>query len=200
MAFASFCLNFVTFILDTPIRIKRMIAEKHDIMKRWELHFLEHGYWNSATQKGRRGDASENWWLMSIYFLISCFLNHFVLNRIFSIFVSVSFSLKVSAPANFAHFRWYTDIQCKSIIHMLENNIVLWSVRNKTSEKIVRLHHSKGVILITPWGWHGKRRIQISQKPQQFVGKMKCNTNRDVKSNNPVFDQDTAPRNTPSRG
>ena len=81
---------------------------------------------------------------------------------------------------------------------MLDNNIALWSIRNKTSEKIVRLHHSKGVILITPWGWHGKRRIQISQKPQQFVGKMKCNTNRDVKSNNPVFDQDTAPRNTPS--
>ena len=70
----------------------------------------------------------------------------------------------------------------------------------KLVKKIVRLHHSKGVILITPWGWHGKRRIQISQKPQQFVGKMKCNTNRDVKSNNPVFDQDTAPRNTPSRG
>ena len=83
---------------------------------------------------------------------------------------------------------------------MLDNNIAFWSIRNKTSEKIVRLHHSKGVILITPWGWHGKRRIQISQKPQQFVGKMKCNTNRDVKSNNPVFDQDTAPRNTPSRG
>ena len=83
---------------------------------------------------------------------------------------------------------------------MLDNIIVLWSIRNKTSEKIVRLHHSKGVILITPWGWHGKRRIQISQKPQQFVGKMKCNTNRDVKSNNPVFDQETAPRNTPSRG
>ena len=75
---------------------------------------------------------------------------------------------------------------------MLDNNIAFWSIRNKTSEKIVRLHHSKGVILITPWGWHGKRRIQISQKPQQFVGKMKCNTNRDVKSNNPVFDQDTA--------
>ena len=83
---------------------------------------------------------------------------------------------------------------------MLDNNIAFWSIRNKTSEKIVRLHHSKGVILITPWGWHGKRRIQISQKPQQFVGKMKCNTNRDVKSNNPVFDQETAPRNTPSRG
>ena len=61
---------------------------------------------------------------------------------------------------------------------MLDNNIVLWSIRNKTSEKIVRLRHSKGVILITPWGWHGKRRIQISQKTQQFVGKMKCNTNR----------------------
>ena len=108
--------------------------------------------------------------------------------------------VKVSAPANSAHFRWYTDIQCKSIIYMLDNNIAFWSIRNKTSEKIVRLHHSKGVILITPWGWHGKRRIQISQKPQQFVGKMKCNTNRDVKSNNPVFDQDTAPRNTPCRG
>ena len=127
---------------------------------------------------------------------------NFVLNQeIFSIFLSLClFSLKVSALANFAHFRWYTDIQCKSIIYMLDNNIVLWSIRNKTSEKIVRLRHSKGVILITPWGWHGKRRIQISQKPQQFVGKMKCNTNRDVKSNNPVFDQDTAPRNTPSRG
>ena len=67
---------------------------------------------------------------------------------------------------------------------MLDNNIVLWSLRNKISEKIVRLHYSKGVILITPWGWHGKRRIQISQKPQQFVGKMKCNTNMGVKSNN----------------
>ena len=83
---------------------------------------------------------------------------------------------------------------------MFDNKIVLWSIRNKTSEKIVRLRHSKGDILITPWGWHGKRRIQISQKSQQFVGKMKCNTNRDVKSNNPVFDQDTGPRNTPSRG
>ena len=65
---------------------------------------------------------------------------------------------------------------------MLDNNIVLWSIRNKTSEKIVRLHHSKVVIVITPWGWHEKSRIQISQKPQQFVGKMKCNTNRDVKA------------------
>ena len=108
--------------------------------------------------------------------------------------------LKVSAPANSAHFGWYTDIQCKSIIYMLDNNIAFWSIRTKTIEKIVRLRHSKGVILITPWGWHGKRRIQISQKPQQFCGKMKCNTNRDVKSKNPVFDQDTAPRNTPSRG
>ena len=36
MAFASFCLEFVTFILDTPIRIKRMVVEKHEIMKRWE--------------------------------------------------------------------------------------------------------------------------------------------------------------------
>ena len=36
MAFASFCLEFVTFILDTRIRIKRMIVEKHEIMKRWE--------------------------------------------------------------------------------------------------------------------------------------------------------------------
>ena len=90
--------------------------------------------------------------------------------------------VKVSAPANSAHFRWYTDIQCKRIIYMLDNNIVLWSIRNKTSEKIVRLHHSKVVIVITPWGWHEKSRIQISQKPQQFVGKMKCNTNRDVKA------------------
>ena len=116
------------------------------------------------------------------------------------IYVTGQFWFKVSAPANSAHFRWYTDIQCKSIIYMLDNNIAFWSIRNKTSEKIVRLHHSKGVILITPWGWHGKGRIQISQKPQQFVGKMKCHTNRDVKSNNPVFDQGTAPRNTPSRG
>ena len=30
---------------------------------------------------------------------------------------------------------------------MLDNNIVLWSIRNKTSEKIVRLHHSKGVAI-----------------------------------------------------
>ena len=36
MAFASFCFEFVTFILDTPIRIKRMVVEKHEIMKRWE--------------------------------------------------------------------------------------------------------------------------------------------------------------------
>ena len=34
MAFASFCLEFVTFILDKPIRIKRMIVEKYEIMKR----------------------------------------------------------------------------------------------------------------------------------------------------------------------
>ena len=126
-------------------------------------------------------------------------LHNISLNRADPLVLIVDY-LKVSAPANSAHFRWYTDIQCKSIIYMLDNNIAFWSIRNKTSEKIVRLHHSKGVILITPWGWHGKRRIQISQKPQQFVGKMKCNTNRDVKSNNPVFDQDTAPRNTPSRG
>ena len=37
MAFASFWLEFVAFILDTPIRrIKRMIVEKHEIMKRCE--------------------------------------------------------------------------------------------------------------------------------------------------------------------
>ena len=60
-------------------------------------------------------------------------------------------SLKVSAPANSAHFRWYTDIQCKSIIYMLDNNIVLWSIRNKSSEKIVRLHHSKGVCPALSW-------------------------------------------------
>ena len=35
MAFANFCLEFVTFILDTPIRITRMIVEKHEITKRW---------------------------------------------------------------------------------------------------------------------------------------------------------------------
>ena len=29
---------------------------------------------------------------------------------------------------------------------------------------------------------------------------MKCNTNMDVKRNNPVFNQDTAKTNTPSRG
>ena len=47
-------------------------------------------------------------------------------------------AVKVSAPANFAHFRYYTDIQCKSIIYMLDYNIVLWSIRNKNSEKILR--------------------------------------------------------------
>ena len=81
----------------------------------------------------------------------------------------VDFSLsdvKVSAPANFAHFIRYTDIQYKSIIYMLDHNIVLWSIRSKKKLKIIRLHHSKGVNLITPWGWHGKRKIQISQKPQ----------------------------------
>ena len=83
---------------------------------------------------------------------------------------------------------------------MLDHNIVLWPIRNKKKLKIIRLHHSKGVNLITPWGWHGKRKIQISQKPQYFVGKMKRNTNMDVKRNNPVFDQDTAPRNRPSKG
>ena len=36
MAFASFCLEFVTYILETPIRLKRMIVGKHEIMKRWE--------------------------------------------------------------------------------------------------------------------------------------------------------------------
>ena len=107
---------------------------------------------------------------------------------------------KVSAPANFAHFRYYTDIQCKSIIYMLDNNIVLWSIRNKNSENIIRQHHSIGVNLITPWGCHGKRKIQISPKLLSLWEKWKCNTNMDVKSNNPVFDQDTAKRNTPCRG
>ena len=59
-AIAIFCLNFVTFILDTLIHIRRMIVEKHEIMKRWELHFVVPGCRNSTTQKGRRGDASEN--------------------------------------------------------------------------------------------------------------------------------------------
>ena len=100
MAFASFCLNFVTFILDTLIHIRRMIVEKHEIMKRWELHFVVHGCRNSTTQKGRRGDASENWWLMTIYFLICCFLNHFIWNQeIFSIFLSpYPFLLKGYVP------------------------------------------------------------------------------------------------------
>ena len=67
MAFASFCLEFVTFILDTPIRIKSMIVEKHEIMKRWEEEvslikkdMVVRGYRNSATKKSCRGDASEN--------------------------------------------------------------------------------------------------------------------------------------------
>ena len=85
------------FILDTPIRIRRMIVEKHEFMKRWELHFLVHGCWNSATQKGRRGDASENWWLMSNLFLYMLLFEPFCLKSgdIFYFSVSVSFSLKV---------------------------------------------------------------------------------------------------------
>ena len=59
---------------------------------------------------------------------------------------------KVSALANFAHVRYYTDIQCKSIIYMLDSNIVLWAIRIKKSEKIIRHHRSKCVNLITPWG------------------------------------------------
>ena len=116
MEFASFCLNFVTFILDTPIRIRRMIIEKHEIMKRWELHFLIHGCWNSATQKGRRGDASENWWLMSIYFFICCFLNHFLWNQeIFSIFLS---------PCPFL-LRWYVPQQTVKIVYVHRKSFML---------------------------------------------------------------------------
>ena len=73
MAFASFCLEFVAFILDTPIRrIKRMIVEKHEIMKRWEeeVSLLKKEMANVISwymdveiprlKKSRRGDASEN--------------------------------------------------------------------------------------------------------------------------------------------
>ena len=47
-------------------------------------------------------------------------------------------SLPVSALGNFAYVTYYTDIQCKSIIYMLDSNIVLWSIRNKNSEKMIR--------------------------------------------------------------
>ena len=72
MAIESFGLECVTFILDTPIRIKRLIVEKHEIMKRWEeevsllkkemVNFLS---WYMDVEiprlkKSRRRDASEN--------------------------------------------------------------------------------------------------------------------------------------------
>ena len=54
---------------------------------------------------------------------------------------------------------------------MLDNNIVLWSIRNKTSEKIVRRHHSKGVILITPLGVAWKEKNSNFTKTTTVWGK-----------------------------
>ena len=50
-----------------------------------------------------------------------------------------------------------------------------------------------------PLGWHGKRKIKISEESLELLLKKKCNTNKDVRENNYVFDRDTAPINPASR-
>ena len=55
------------------------------------------------------------------------------------------------------------------------------------------LCHPEGVNLITPLGWHRKRKIKNSEESVELLLKKKCNTNKDARQNNPVFDQGTAP-------
>ena len=56
---------------------------------------------------------------------------------------------------------------------MLDNEIVLWSIRNKNGEKLTMLHHSKGVNLITPLGVAWKEKNSNFTKTTTVCGKNK---------------------------